>query len=104
MLVDLHEVFERHNEEYIHFDRVASPRHPRPDMAAFLLLHELVPTDDEPLAVGLKRMVPAVSHDQVWLTTSPGEFAKVASEEHVIELLRCGVLYDEGEDAFYMFV
>ena len=103
---DLPAMFERHEAEFIEFKRIQTPRHPRPDIAAFLLLHELVPEDPEYLArVGhASDMVSAAEHDQIWLATDVEKFAQVATEEHVIELLRCGVNYCEDHDSFFMFV
>ena len=50
MIDDIHAMFERHEGEFHEFKRILTPRHSRPDIAAFLLLHELVPEDPAILA------------------------------------------------------
>jgi hypothetical protein len=93
---DLHELFEKHNDEFLKFERVENKRSNRDDLHAFLLLDSLVP--------GSGDIVAAAEHDEIWLDIAPKEFAKVATEAHIIELTRCGVRYDRQNDSFAMFV
>ena len=93
---ELKALFEKHNGEYGKFSRVVNPLHPRPDLCAFLLLDRLVPDPG-------KDMVSAVTSDEFYLRTSVEELAKVAIEEDVITLCRCGVLYDGQYDCLAMF-
>ena len=81
-------------EEYGKFDRIEYPCSKRPDLHAFMLLNALVP--------GKTDMVCAAEHDQIWLEVSPEKLAEVATKEHIIDLIRCGVQLS-GEDLF-MFV
>lgn len=97
-MLDLKSVFEKWNDEYTKFDRVENPRHPCPDVCAFLLLNELAP---------VKRgvdMVSAGEHDEIWLATKVEDVAKVATEEQIVELIRCGVRFCSQYEAFAMFV
>ena len=97
-MIDLYEFFEKHNDEYIKFERIENKRSARPDLHAFLLLEELVPTKN------YEDMVSAAEHDEIWLEVDPKKVAEVATEEHLIELIRCGVRYDRDIDSFAMFV
>ena len=95
MIEDLNEVFEKFNDEYIKFDRIEKPLHPRPDIAAFMLLHNLVPQ-------GGRDMVSASEHDEIFLDVELEDLAKVATEEDILYLVRCGVRLSEY-DCLAMF-
>jgi hypothetical protein len=94
--LDLDDLFKKHEDEYLKFDRISKPSHPRPDVCAFLLLHELCPNT--------KDMVAAAEHDEVWLQPEPDELAENATEEDIITLIRCGVRLDSDVDSLAMFV
>lgn len=84
---------EKHDDEFIKFDRVESPRHSRPDLCAFLMLHGLVPAK--------RYMVSAAEHDEIFLDVDVDELATVIDEASVITLLRCGIRF--GDDGLKMF-
>ncbi len=92
---ELKAVFERHADQYIKFERIQKPLHPRPDIAAFLRLHELCPRDRD--------MVCASEHDEFFLDVSPEELAAAATEDDLIYLIRCGVRLDLSTDSLAMF-
>ena len=93
---DLNERFAKHEDEYIKFDRVTAPAHPRPDICAFLRLHELCP--------GTRDIVSCAGHDEIWLDVDVEEFNEKASDDDILMLTRCGVRYDEDVDSLAMFV
>jgi hypothetical protein len=59
--INLALAFDDANGEFLAFDRIEKPRHARRDLAAFLLLDELVP--------GTKPIVAAAEHDEFYLDT-----------------------------------
>jgi hypothetical protein len=89
--------FAKHEDEYLEFDRIVVKRSNRPDLHAFLLLEELVPGKNG------GDMVVSAEHDQIWLDVEPKKLFKVATEEQLIDLYRCGVMYDEETDSLCMF-
>jgi hypothetical protein len=94
--MNLEEMFDKCEDEYIKFDRVENKRSNRPDLHAFLLLDELMP--------GTRDMVSAAEHDEIYLDIDVEAFRSIATEQNVIELSRCGVRYDDDLDCFCMFV
>ena len=86
--------FEAVNDEYIKFDRVENKRSLRPDLHAFLLLDELFPNERD--------MVCSSSHDVFYLDIEGEEIDKL-TDEQVLELTRCGVMYDSECDCLSMF-
>ena len=96
MDLDLHEVFERLNDDFLKFELIANPRCQRPDLNAFLLLNELVPSNED--------IVASASHDIIYLSVDIEAFAQVVTEEQILELIRCGVMYDSSYDCLSMFV
>ena len=93
-MIDLEEVFEKFEGEFLEFDRVENKLHERPDIHAFILLHSLAP--------GKHRMVDWAEHDEIGLETNCDKLAAVATEEQIRDLHRCGVRYDDGH--LVMFV
>lgn len=93
---DLTERFAKYEDDYIRFERVESPAHPRPDICAFLKLHELCPGDRD--------MVSCAGHDEIWLDVDCEDFNEKASDHDILMLTRCGVRYDEETDSLAMFV
>lgn len=101
MLTDLHEAFEAANPEHSKFDRIPVTDRPstRPDLCAFLRLDKLMPGDP----TNVDDLISYARHEEFYLSIDPHEFAKVATQEDVVYLVRCGVGYDVSEDGFYMF-
>jgi hypothetical protein len=93
-LKEMVKLFEKHGEEYLQFELVEKPLHSRPDLAAFLLLDQLVP--------GKNDMVSASEHDEFFLSVDVEEVAKVITEEQIVTLIRCGIRYS-SYDCFCMF-
>jgi hypothetical protein len=101
--VTLKERFDYFDEEFLKFTRIEHPRHPRPDLCAFLMLHDVVPAKPHNLGY-LSDMVAGAEHDEIWLDTDCGAFATVATDDLIRDLVRCGVRYDEDVDSLAMFV
>ena len=91
-----YEQYEKYIGEFLKFAKVENKTSNRADLHAFNLLDKLVP--------GTCDIVSAAEHDEIWLAVSPDELAKVATEEQIIELIRCGVRYDRDTDCLAMFV
>ena len=92
---ELKAAFERHSDEYLEFERIAHPRHPRPDLCAFLMLHDLAP--------GTGDLVADATHDEVFLSVDPKVVAKKITDDMVRDLCRCGVRFSREHDSFAMF-
>jgi hypothetical protein len=81
---------------HLEFEKIEKPKFQRRDLCAFVKLNELVPGDDD--------IVSAAEHDEIWLAIDVEELAEVITEDDIIFLLRCGVMFDEGDDCLKMFV
>ncbi len=96
-MINLAEAFEKFEDEYIAFEKVKDPIYPRPDICAFLMLDKLVPAKN-------RDMVCSASHDEIWLDVDCEELAKVATEQDIETLVRCGIRYSDDEESLCMFV
>lgn len=94
-LDEMDELFSKHGDEYGYFERIENKLSQRQDMHAFLLLDKLAPRP------GWGDMVCHAEHDEIWLDASAEDFAAAATEQDVIDIIRCGVRFD-GE-GFVMF-
>jgi len=88
------EMFDAADGEYLKFDRIESPKHERPDICAFLMLHEVFP--------GTSDMVSDAQHDIICLAPDLSEAEGLLTSGLVVDLCRCGVLYNEEYDCFEM--
>lgn len=97
-MIDFSEMYEDHgDEEYLKFENIKPGRvlSRRPDLNAFLLLDKLVP--------GKRDIVSSSRHDEFYLDVDIDELDKVATEEDALDLIRCGVRYDFGNECLAMF-
>lgn len=95
-MIDIHELFNKYDSDHLKFDRVENKLHHRADICAFLLLDKLLPSNSD--------MVSASDHDIIYLDADLEELAKVATEDDILMLIRCGVHYDIETDSLAMFV
>ena len=96
--MNLKEIWDKYmHGEFLKFERVHNQLSNRPDIHAFLLLDKLVPRPN-------RDMVSSAEHDEIWLDVDPEELAEAATEEQIIELIRCGVRFDSQTDSLAMFV
>jgi len=94
-MINLKDAFDKYEDEFLKFDRIENRFSNRPDLHAFILLDKLVP--------GNRDMISCSAHDEYYLSITPDELAAVATEEQIMDLHRCGVRYDEGEDSLCLF-
>lgn len=95
-MIDLEKAFDAAENEFLKFERIEKPLHPRPDLCAFLRLHELVPVEG-------RDMISAAEHDEFFIDVDCEDLAKVATQEDVVFLHRCGVRYSTEFDCLAMF-
>ena len=93
---ELEALFEKHDDLYI--EGLASDVGPtkRRDLEGFLLLDKLLPGEGD--------IVCGAGHDEIFLDALLEDLAKVASEEDVMNLIRCGVRIDEDRARLAMYV
>jgi hypothetical protein len=99
----IHELFEEHNNEFLRFDEIPADqkRHVRPDVCAFIYLHERF---EKKNALGsYSEAVGGAAHDEIWLAWNSDDLSEITSED-VLYLSRCGVRWDEEADCLAMFV
>jgi len=94
--MNIAETFEKYEDEHGEFERIQNPRSGRPDLCAFLILDNLI--------AGTSKIISDAEHDEIFLDTSIEALSFVATEAHIIALVRCGVRYSEEFDCLCMFV
>jgi hypothetical protein len=92
----LNEMFESATEEYLKFDRIpeSERRHVRPDICAFIYLHEKVG--------GNGPIILSASHDEIQLDSHDDESLAKLTMNDVVYLRRCGVR--KGDYGLMMFL
>lgn len=93
-MLDLTEIFNKYDDEYLEFEKVENKLSSRPDLHAFILLDRLVPGDRE--------IVFVAKRDKLILDTDIEELAKVATEEDILTLIRCGVWLCRATNGDYL--
>lgn len=74
------------DNEYLAFDRVAKPLHPRRDICAFIMLDKLAPCR-------APNIIASAIHDEIYLATDLEALAMNATLQDIVDLVRCGVRY-----------
>ena len=92
---EIRKIFEKYEDEYLEFDKILAKTSNRKDLHAFNLLDRLFPSNFD--------IVSAAAHDEIWLEVTPEQLG-IATEEQILELIRCGVRYDRSTDSLGMFV
>jgi len=91
---DINERFEDVNDEHGDFDSIKKKRSIRPDLHAFLLLDELFPGDSD--------LISSSEHDEFYLDISYESIEKL-TDDQILELTRCGVMYNDDSECLSMF-
>lgn len=94
-LEEMSAVFQSNSDEYLKISRIAQPRHDRPDMCALMMLHDLCPSR--------LNMICSATHDEIFLEVEAEKLADVATEQVIIDLIRCGVRFDASKNSLCMF-
>ena len=94
MELTVKELFDKYDSEYKNFDAVKNKRSSRRDLHAFLLLAEIDPSRD--------CIVSGAEHDEIELSPN-NDFLKTLTDSQVLELVRCGVIYDNEEEYLKLF-
>lgn len=76
------------NNEYLEFDKVENKHSNRPDLHAFIMLDKLFPRNCD--------IVECAEHDEIWLSIEDEEL-QTLTREQILELVRCGCMYEYGE-------
>ncbi len=93
-MLNLPELFEKHEKEFGKFAHVPVKFSSRRDIHAFILLNKLCPNE--------RPMISASEHEKIWLDVDTKRISQNATESHIIDLIRCGVSFSGG--LFFMFV
>ena len=93
---EIEAMFEKHDEEYLRFDRVAKKKSKRPDLHAFILLDKILPESTHDI-------VAAAEHDEIYLDCEGEQLEVCLTEELIVELVRCGVRYGSEDGGLCMF-
>ena len=94
--MSIEDKFNSVNDDYCKFEKVEDKKSSRPDIHAFMLLDCIFESSG-------RDIVAAASHDVIYLEPSGEEISKLSSDQ-VLELTRCGVMYDSENDCLSMFV
>lgn len=83
------EFFEACEDDFLKFDAIEQKLSSRPDIHAFILLNEICPNTRD--------IVCSAEHDVIYLDVSLEDLEGKATLEQVRDLVRCGVMVEDGE-------
>ncbi len=82
--MDLQERFAQFSGQYLDFHNIENPPFQRADLCAFVKLAQLIP-------IGSGGIISSADHDEIHLDANLEEFDKIATNEDILYLVRCGV-------------
>lgn len=91
--------FDKFESESHEFDRIEKKLSRYPDVHAFLLLESILCASKD----SGRDIIAAAEHDQIWLDGDLDELNKLATDDQIRDLVRCGVWIDEDNDSLSMF-
>ena len=89
--MEIKDKFEAVDDDYLKFERIKNKKATRPDVHAFILLEELFPSERN------MDLIDSAEHD-IYYFSIEGEQLDKLTDEHILELTRCGIHYDEEFD------
>ena len=90
-----YELAEKHEDKSYRFNNIKNPISTRKDLHAFMLLDKIFP--------GSNDIISCAEHDQIWLGITPEQILQL-TEDQIIELTRCGIIFDKDFESLSMFV
>jgi len=87
--------FDAVKNEYLKFNRIKNKRSQRPDLNACILLDTLFPDQG-------RNMVSANGYDDVIYLDVPSDRLDELSDNHILELVRCGVSLSLGDLVIFL--
>lgn len=99
-MIDVKELFEKHNEEFLKFDRINEPLSSCPDLCAMMYMMNFLTMKQRERH---NDIISCSEHDEIFFSIDVDYFSEIASESDVIYLIRCGVRYSEEFSSFCMF-
>ena len=97
--MNLQETFEKFDDERSgNFYLIENKLSTYPDLCGLLYLEKLCPAGHG------EGVIAAAKHDKIYLSTDCDELSKVATEEDILYLCRCGIFYDDAQECLIKFV
>jgi uncharacterized radical SAM superfamily Fe-S cluster-containing enzyme len=84
-----------HEEDFLDFDSVKDKKSNRADLHAFIILDSLFPSDNDIIANS--------EHEIIFIDVDVDEFCDKITEDVLLDLHRCGILYNTRDDAIFMY-
>ena len=97
---ELIDTFEFHQSEFLRFDRVDPQLNTRRDLHAMLFLAQMFEGNYNNSSV----IISDADHDVIYFNVDIEEFRSSINVEDIIDLIRCGVIYDSHHDTLKMGV
>ena len=89
--------FENVNDEFLKFKHIKNKKASCPDVNAFILLDKLFPSKIN------NDLISSAEHDIIYLNISELDIDTL-TDKQILELVRCGIGYDEEYGCLYKFV
>ncbi len=93
---ELIELFDTHDNKYLDFEGIENPPSSYRDLCGLLKLSQLLPSRKP------GQIVTGAGHEAIYIRCDLDKLAKVATEDDIIYLIRCGIRYDEDGSALMM--
>jgi hypothetical protein len=95
-MIDVYELMEKYDDEYLQFDCVEYKPSNQPDLCAMILLDKLQPR------LRCTGIIAGADSESICFSIDVDKLGEVATEDDIIYLIRCGV--HVADEALCMFV
>lgn len=91
MMLNIQELFAKHDDKFLEDSDEFDCR----DLVAFNILKQYRGNDD--------KIICSAEHDVIYLNVDINLLAEGSTEDEIITLIRCGVIYDSYNECFSMY-
>lgn len=99
-MIDSKAIFLSNYDRPHSFKDCTDRRHQDRHLCGLLILADLLQRSNN----GYSDVIGAASYDTIYLYGDIKDLNEVATEEDILNLMRCGIYYSEDEDSLYMLV
>jgi len=96
----MQELFTKHDHEFVEFKRIKNALHPSRDFNGMFLLSSL----NKDHKSSKEKLISWAESDVIGFNVDVDTIAKNITEEQIITLIRCGVLFDIDEETEFRMV
>jgi hypothetical protein len=93
-MTDIEEMFKEHDSEFLDYGKHSHLRDVKTQWFIMNMLNNVTPNRD---------LIIASSRDYIWFATKPETFMECFNQREIVDMIRCGLMYDSEYECLAIF-